>query len=355
MMHERIGNKRLLAAGCLLVVAVVAGWIAESAAQQTFGMKNSARALALGKDGTLFVGTFGNGIYRSRDKGAHWEKASNGLDDPYILVLHPMSKDVVFAGSARKGVYRTRDGGDHWKLINTGIGPTEVKALLFHKNTLFAGTGDGVFKSVNQGDHWEPFNVGMHRILVRTLAVDDRGFMFAGTEGKGLYVIEPDAKEWKQSTRGFRAEPGPGILDTFIRTLTVGPDGTLYSGTFDGGVYVSRNGGERWDWWSKGMDNQSIRSVLVGSDGTLYAGTGKGVYARGSNGAAWELITKELEDDTVQSMVIDSDGTLYVGTNNGLYKGDIHGKWIEITPMYSQTRLPPAREGRPLPDAGRLQ
>jgi ligand-binding sensor domain-containing protein len=352
MTHKRIGSRRRLAAVSLLSFAIVAGVFAESVAQQSFSMKNAARAMTITKDGTLFVGTFGNGIFRSPDKGAHWERASNGLDDPYILVLHSVSKKVLFAGAARKGVYRTKDGGDHWELINTGIGPTEVKALLFHKDTLFAGTGDGVFKSKNQGDHWEPYNIGMHRVLVRTLAVTGKGLMFAGTEGKGLYVIEPDAKEWKQTTRGFQSEPGPGILETFIRTITVGPDGTLYSGTFDGGVYISRNGGERWDWWSKGMKNESIRSVVVGSDGTLYAGTGKGVYARGSNAESWKLISEELEDDTVQSMVIDADGTLFVGTSYGVYKGDINGKWVEITPLYSQTRLPPPGGERPVRIAG---
>lgn len=348
MAYLRICGVRWISAAVLLLLMLVSVGIRGGGAQEGFSMRNSARALALGLDGRIYVGTFGNGVYRSPDAGAHWEKIMNGLDDPYILTLHPVSKDVIFAGTARKGVFRTRDGGDHWEKVNTGLGPTEVKALLYHGKTLYAGTGDGVFRSANHGDQWEPFNAGMRRILVRTLVVDAKGVLFAGTEGKGIFVFKPKAEGWEQSTRGFKSEPGPGILETFIRTLTIGPDGTLYGGTFDGGVYISTTGGERWTWWGKGMENESIRAVLVGPDGMLYAGTGKGVYARAPKDEFWKLISSELEDDSVQAMVIDSSGTLFVGTNYGLYKGDIKGKWTAVTPAYSQTGLPPSREKRPV-------
>ena len=334
MVHRFIFAVSLVVGCVVIVVPMIYGIKGSGLFAQGFSTKNSVRALAVSPDGSLLAGTFGNGIYRSRDQGAHWKKISEGLEDPYILTIAAVTRDLIFAGTARKGVFRTRDGGNQWNEVNSGLGKTEVKALLFKQKTLFAGTGDGVFSSPNDGEKWEAYNVGLERILVRSLVMDAKGNLFAGTSGKGLFIRKPNTLSWNQVTKGFKRNIG--ILENFIRTLTVNPDGTLYAGTFDGGVYISIDGGTQWTWWSAGMTNQSIRELLVGSDGTLYIGTGKGIFARAPGDEEWRSISDELDDDSVQSMALDASGMIYVGTTQGLYKGTIKGKWEMISPGFSR-------------------
>lgn len=299
------------------------------------GFKNSVRALALGSSGQIYLGTFGNGIYRSEDGGIRWQKISKGLTDPYVLTLVSGPGDELYAGTARKGVYRSKNQGLQWEAVSAGLKSTEVPTLLIQGNTIYVGTGEGVFRSLNHGDQWEPYTKGMEKILVRTLILDRRGFLFAGTEGKGLYMRRPDSSSWTQLTRGFGGDMG--ILDNFIRTLTIHSDGTLYAGTFDGGVYISKDQGLHWTWWSNGLSNQSIRAVVIGPRGNIFAGTGRGVFVRTPSDSEWRLISSDLEDSSVQAMVIDGSGHLYAGTTENLYKGNVKGEWTVITPGSSQT------------------
>jgi len=301
--------------------------------------RNSVQALALGPSGTVFMGTFGSGIFKSRDGGLHWESISEGLGDPYIMTLlirpgasKPSggSDSMVFAGTARFGVFRSKDDGLHWEKVNQGLTNTQVVALLYDsKNNLYAATGNGVFRSTDHGDHWSAHNTGLDDVLVRSLIIDRRGTLYAGTGGKGLYIRKTGQPGWERLTRGFESDRG--LRENFIRVLTLGSDGTVYAGTFDGGVYTSRDGGKTWNDLNQGLINQSIRAILVAQDGQLYLGTGKGVFTRSPKDTRWTSINGVLEDLNIQSMVIDRQGQIYAGTAQHLYKGSSKGDWVPLT------------------------
>ncbi|MBI3812307.1 MAG: hypothetical protein HY283_08910 [Nitrospirae bacterium] len=301
--------------------------------------RQSVQALALDAAGTLFMGTFGRGIYKSRDGGRSWEVVSEGLGDPYIMTLlvppsggksPESSTGMIFAGTARFGVFRSADEGLHWAKVNTGLLNTQVSALLFDsRGKLYAATGNGVFRSEDRGDHWTAFNTGMADVLVRSLIIDRAGALYAGTGGNGLYRLKAGQKNWERLTRGFEGERG--LRENFIRVLTLGPDGTVYAGTFDGGVYTSRDGGKNWNDLNQGLINQSIRAILIGKDGVLYLGTGRGVFIRSPKDNHWSSINGTLEDLNIQSMVMDGEGWIYAGTGQHLYKGSVKGSWTPLT------------------------
>lgn len=320
---------------------ITAGLPAATNGQMGFTMdpRNSVQALALGPNGTVFMGTFGNGIFKSEDGGGHWEAISEGLGDPYImtLLIKPVhgkksgkSNTIIFAGTARFGVYRSRDEGLHWEKVNTGLTNTQVSALLYDKkNKLYAATGKGVFRSDDHGDHWTAHNTGLSDVLVRSLIIDREGSLYAGTGGKGLYKRKARQPSWERLSRGFEGDQG--LLENFIRVLRLGRDGTVYAGTFDGGVFTSRDGGKSWNDLNQGLINQSIRAILEGKDGMLYLGTGRGIFARSPKDTRWSSINGVLEDLNVQSMVIDDQGHIYAGTAQHLYKGSSKGDWIRLT------------------------
>jgi ligand-binding sensor domain-containing protein len=54
---------------------------------------------------------------------------------------------------------------------------------------IFAGTAGGVFRSTNDGDFWVEASNGLLPPdgNVWTLAIDSRGFLFAGTAGAGVF------------------------------------------------------------------------------------------------------------------------------------------------------------------------
>jgi photosystem II stability/assembly factor-like uncharacterized protein len=71
----------------------------------------------------LYVGTFDDGLYASRDGGNTWLANSDGLSDRRVmsLAVSPSHREhdvsVVYAGTEPSNLYRSEDGGEHWQLL----------------------------------------------------------------------------------------------------------------------------------------------------------------------------------------------------------------------------------------------
>jgi hypothetical protein len=100
------------------------------------------------------------GIFRLRPGDDHFEKLTNGMpedNDVYTITIHPQNPEVVFAGT-RLGLYRSRDRGDHWQALGLTGPSVEIWSLLVHPDNprlLYAGASPvAVFRSDDNGDHW---------------------------------------------------------------------------------------------------------------------------------------------------------------------------------------------------------
>jgi photosystem II stability/assembly factor-like uncharacterized protein len=115
------------------------------------------RALAIdpANPATVYVGTFGNGIFKSSNGGGSWTAANVGLtaSDVGVLVLDPSAPATLYAGSYGGGVLKSTNGGASWAPVNVGLTNPYVSALAIDPSataTVYAGTeGGGVFKSTN--------------------------------------------------------------------------------------------------------------------------------------------------------------------------------------------------------------
>src|SRR5205085_2667756 len=113
--------------------------------------------------------------------------ANDGLSDRFVYVVTVAPDKAVYAGTLRGGVFRSRNNGKNWVAVNAGLERLETHVLLHHRGLLYAGTGAGVFRSKNAGETWESENDGLKNLLIRALAVDAKGMMYAGTTGMGIY------------------------------------------------------------------------------------------------------------------------------------------------------------------------
>ncbi len=110
--------------------------------------------------GTVYAATL-NGLYRTTDGGASWQRIGASLPDQFFsdLVLDPVTPGVVFAAS-RAGVHTSRDGGHTWEAVNEGLTNLNVRAMAIDRtnpSTLYVGTNRaGLFRTNNGGRLWEP-------------------------------------------------------------------------------------------------------------------------------------------------------------------------------------------------------
>ena len=84
---------------------------------------------------TVYLGSVGEGLWRSRDGGEHWQRRSNGMFvecDVRAIAADPRDSNVLYAGTS-EGCYRSDDGGESWEKLPREFG--DIRALLWLPQT----------------------------------------------------------------------------------------------------------------------------------------------------------------------------------------------------------------------------
>src|SRR6516162_7270281 len=143
----------------------------------------------------LYVGTIGEGLFRSTDGGKTFVRACDGMFvecDVRALAVDPRDPRTLYLGS-ELGLFRSRDGADHWMRVDGPLNGLQIWSLLLvphAPDTILAGTCPSrLFLSRDAGRTWAEPAVRMlqecPRIMhtrVTTLAADpeDRETLWAG-------------------------------------------------------------------------------------------------------------------------------------------------------------------------------
>ncbi len=325
--RSRSGVKSCVAV-MLFISCTTTGADAEEPTAGPFGRSaTSVQALAIGGNGAVYAGSFGHGIFRSRDRGALWEPVGVGVTDPYILSLAVTREGIVYAGTFRGGIFRSRDEGKTWQPVNAGLKRLEVKALMAVDEELYAGTGDGVYLLHGVEDRWSVVTTGLDDVLVHSLARSSDGTLYAGTSGKGILRFKRHSTGWIRLQHGLKNHEG--LIENFIRVIVVDQDQGILAGTFDGGVFRSADGGQTWRGISRALPNDSIRGIALFDHGLIVA-TGNGIFRTMDNGKQWVPVNKGLTSPAVQSLIVSGDGSLYAGTSAGVFRSDDGLAWVAV-------------------------
>lgn len=246
----------------------------------------------------LFVGTVGEGIWRSTDGGNTWERAANGMFvecDVRALAGDPHRANVLYAGT-NEGVYRTEDLGEHWIRLDGPLNTLVTWSLLVsphQPDTLLAGTRPaGIFRSTDRGATWQQTDAQLAQecpgILfnrVTTLRADpiERDRLWAGVEIDGVWTSRDGGASWRRI--------GTGLSSADIHGLAiVSRDGRrVMLATTNNDLNISYDDGQTWQPQRVGQrfDHSYCRGLVQRPDRpeTLFLGNGDG--PPGTVGAAW--------------------------------------------------------------------
>jgi photosystem II stability/assembly factor-like uncharacterized protein len=216
---------------------------------------------------------FGNQrIFRSTDRGEHWEPMSPDLSreapaTPSTLDAATVNDDEH--GGTRRGVVYT-------------IGPSPIDERL-----IWAGTDDGlIWRSADSGAHWANVTpsaltawskVGViepsHFSAMRAYAAVDRHRL--DDPRPYIYRTDDGGKSWRLIVRGI-ADGGVLNAVNVIREDPVHP-GLLYCGT-ERGVYVSFDDGAQWLPLQQNLPRTSVRDLQVHGADLVIATHGRGFW-----------------------------------------------------------------------------
>lgn len=149
--------------------------------------------------GALYMGT-DDGVHRSGDGGATWERA--GLDGVAVWGL-AAAGDTLWAsspedvtGPSRGRVYRSTDGGATWALVWTATLYQRLRDIVATAEGALYVLDDheGVLRSLDGGQTWEPFVSGLPEAAysVDALTLGPDGRLYAGVSFWSVYrTAEP--------------------------------------------------------------------------------------------------------------------------------------------------------------------
>lgn len=204
----------------------------------------------------LYVGTIGEGLWRSTDGGATFSRACDGMFvecHVRALAVHPREPQTLYLGN-ELGLWRSTDGASNWSRVESPLNGKQIWSLLLlphAPDVLLAGTCPSrVFRSDDGGRSWEEAGVSMlqecPRIMhtrVTTLLADpeDGDTVWAGVEIDGLY---------RSRDRGRTFGPvGEGLSSRDIHALAVVPGngrGRRMLAATNNDLNASEDGGETW-------------------------------------------------------------------------------------------------------------
>src|SRR5262249_4916319 len=150
----------------------------------------------------LYVGTIGEGLFRSVDGGQTFSRASDGMFvecHVRALAVSPRDPRTLYLGS-EDGLYRTSDGADHWARVDSPLDGQQIWSLLLGSTdspVMLAGTCPSrIYRSADGGRSWALAVAEMvqscprimrTRVTVLTSDPDDPQVMWAGVEIDGIW------------------------------------------------------------------------------------------------------------------------------------------------------------------------
>lgn len=339
--------------------------------------------------GTMYVGTWGTGIYKSVDIGLTWQEINQGLNNLKIqsLGIDPQNSQILYAGTYGGGVFKSINGGQSW-IVSSGevignhiiydieIDPRVPQNIFtvsrisgslvgyIHKSEDYGITwqlmmkGDrfdtddyfydidinplnstqiflaahehGFFRSDDGGISWNAINNGVTDLSARSLAIDPvtPSNLFGGVwHGVGVFKSSNSGNNWYTANSGFP-------YDVEVYRVIIDPSSDplsrkVYTCTYEDGLYRSDNGAANWNY--AGLDGRFIYDFGISQITTrkIFASTYLGgLFSSIDDGNIWQSSDKGIFNTNITGLASSTayPGKLFAAVyGKGIYKSENKG------------------------------
>lgn len=295
-------------------------------------------AISTGSGATAYAAS-GGMLFKSRDAGRTWKRTDPGFGSSVVSVWASLAgaSDVVYAGTWNDRVYRSADGGATWERTGYGLaeGSTPVTLVAApDASTVYVGTENrsrdgleedsgGVYRSDDAGASWTPLSIGLPlEASIVSLALDphDRGTIYAGTAGHGIFKSTDGGIRWRAARAGLRSSEGyPRINDLVVD----GADPAIVYAATSRGSAMSLDGGTSWRIPDRGDLHVTTLVAVRGADPALVAGTiGRGIVRSVDRAETWRPANDGFTALAAMSIVAEprAASSVWIGTyESGLF------------------------------------
>ena len=259
-------------------------------------------------EGSIWVGTDGGGLHRVKRRPLRTLCLPSPFSEHIFQTLCVGHDGSIWAGTDGAGLFRFQ-GGECQRFAETEglLGLHVTSVLEDHRTNLWVGTTRGLFVGDGKEFH-QPYQTKDIKELVLALFEDRAGQLYIGTatgvsrlcDGRLEVVPSPQAKP---DVRAF-AEDTAGNL--WVATMNLGLNQILK------GQWVPHQPAE-------GLTTQ-IRTVLADADGTIWIGAFGNGLARLKKGIFTTFTEKDgLANGIIHAMLDDGAGRLWLSSDEGIF------------------------------------
>lgn len=289
-----------------------------------FSMRATGDTLVAGADTTIYVST---------NAGASWAHSSKPAPGVGLIGGVLMRNGQLYAGATGQGVFVSGDLGASWQAFNQGLvggafdTQLDVSDLEARGDSLYAGTfGAGVYvRNLRAADTWHHYGEDFEpnqASNVNDLALGGvRLFASAGANGDA-FTRDPGDGEWTHSFFG-----NGGLLPGVAAQMAIWTGDRWVVGT-SGGVFSSADGNVGWtpsssgptsvEWTTFATSGSSVLAAFTFFTGAIFASSS-------DDGANWTPL------DVLPGKFI----YRLVQNHENLFAAQIDGLWVRSSPSAS--------------------
>ena len=322
----------------------------------------SISSLALGRDGTIWAGTFGDGLIGLPRNGPPLlYDETKGLLQNNVRAVLVDRRDRLWVGT-KFGIDLLDEGRLRAYTVHQGM-PNDNVWCLFEDDggSLWFGTdGAGVLRYPGASYVTYTVTEGLCSDLVMTALSDKAGDIWLGTYGNGVCrmdgmaqittldglpnntvwcgLVDADSSLWFGTSDGLchivngivmPLDRMQALTGQRVLSLYRNPSGDLWCGTRDGVSVLFRDGRVEHHGEMDGMALRGVRSIKGGGPDPIWLATDMGIV-KIEGGKAKRYTTMDgLSHNTVFCLLADAKGRLWMGTSNGLTCHD-QGRFTKI-------------------------
>jgi signal transduction histidine kinase/ligand-binding sensor domain-containing protein len=338
--------------GVLVVDLAARSWV--RAHRSSIGAPGNLPAqpqLSLASTGnTLFVGTWGSGVYRTPLEEPSFRLLSSTTDGPGLrnknvtAVLGGAEPGRPWVGSFGGGPQRVDvAAGTVFPTVREATDPIHITGVISlamaNDGSLFAGATDGLYRFAANGQslgtdrHAEDRPAGIGAGYVGALLAAQQSGLWVGVGGSGLFFRDPQGAQF----HSYHHDPATGdsLSGDYITALATGGAGRLWVGTRSNGLNLCRIEPwtcQRFDGHEAGqldLGHHHVTALHRDPGGALWVATDGGGVSRvleSPDGLVtgferWGT-SRGLLNDGIMAVESDDDGSLWLSTRHGLSRLD---------------------------------
>lgn len=294
----------------------------------------SVRSIIKRKEGGLWVGTYGDGVYSYDPETNSFDRLYYQASDDRVLSLHESSDGLLYIGTHFGGldiVHLNTRSVTNYSVQNHNFPDSQIETIFQDSHgIIWVGTWKGLLRFVKGKKAPELIELDeLKDAKVNCIEENRLGQLWIGTEYFLCSVkLNPSGEEIKKADTKFyyESETETGLSYKTIRCILSDRNDNLWIGTYGGGVNFVNQHKQKFNYvtsdilLTNSLSYKHVSSFCEDKHGNLWITTdGGGInYWDIRNNTFKEITSKtsgyNLSDDATLCSLIDSDNDLWIGT-----------------------------------------